>query len=53
MYDQVTSRELWLQQAPAFNFELDEPELLAKALESGFVTRVEGETDLYEINPDY
>lgn len=42
---------LWMNQAPSFNFELDEDELLAKALEVGFVKQV-GE-DSYEINEAY
>ena len=42
---------LWINQAPSFNFELDEDELLAKALEVGFVKQV-GE-DSYEMNDDY
>ena len=49
----VTAKELWMQQAPSFNFELDEAELLAKALESGFVAPVDGESDQYEINESY
>tara|TARA_R110000751_G_scaffold7533_1_gene30671 strand:+ start:316 stop:564 length:249 start_codon:yes stop_codon:yes gene_type:complete len=46
-----TSKELWINQAPSFNFELDEAELLAKALEAGFVTEI-GD-DQYEMNEDY
>ena len=42
---------LWMNQAPCWNFELDEDELLAKALEVGFVKQV-GE-DRYEMNQDY
>ena len=42
---------LWMNQAPSWNFELDEDELLAKALEVGFVKQV-GE-DRYEMNQDY
>ena len=42
---------LWINQAPSFNFELDEDELLAKALEVGFVKQV-GE-DSYEMNEAY
>jgi len=47
----VTSRELWMQQAPSFNFELSEEELLFRALEVGYVKRVA--KNLYEINDDY
>jgi hypothetical protein len=39
---------LWMNQAPSFNFELDEDELLVKALKVGFVKKV-GE-DCYELN---
>ena len=42
---------LWINQAPSWNFELDEDELLAKALEVGFVKQV-GE-DSYEMNEEY
>ena len=47
----VTSKELWVQQAPCFNFELDETQMLAKALEAGFVTKV-GENE-YLVNKEY
>ena len=40
-----------MTQAPCFNFELDEDELLDKALEVGFVTKVD--EDLYEVNDNY
>lgn len=46
-----TSNELWLKHAPDFNFELNEEELLKKALEKGFVRKV-GD-DQYEVNKDY
>ena len=42
---------LWINQVPCFNFELGEDELLAKALELGFVTQVSN--DCYEMNEDY
>ncbi len=35
-----TKQELWLNQAPCFNFECDADELLAQALSSGFVTKI-------------
>ena len=35
----VSKKDLWRLQAPAFNFELDEDQLLKKALSAGFVTR--------------
>ena len=47
-----TKHTLWLNQAPAFNFELDEDELLAKALESNFVLETDV-SDEYKINPNY
>ena len=40
-----------MTQAPSFNFELDEDQLLDKALEVGFVTKVD--EDLYEVNNNY
>tara|TARA_B110000908_G_C10077585_1_gene368037 strand:- start:72 stop:224 length:153 start_codon:yes stop_codon:yes gene_type:complete len=47
----LTARELYLYYAPSFNFELDQEQLLAKALDVGFVTKT-GD-DQYEINEDY
>ena len=35
----VTKDELFIWQAPSFNFELSADQLLARALEVGFVTR--------------
>jgi hypothetical protein len=49
----VTPKELWLAQAPSFNFELDEDDLLEKALESGYVTVADKDNDLYLVNKDY
>ena len=49
----VTPKELWLQQAPSFNFELDEDELLEAALEKGYVELADYGNDLYLVNPDY
>lgn len=49
----VTKDELFMQQAPSFNFELNKGELLERALESGYVTKVHGKDDLYMINQDY
>jgi hypothetical protein len=49
---QYFSKEsLFMTHAPSFNFELDADELIAKALEFGFVKEV-GE-DKYEVNEDY
>ena len=47
----VTKRELFQQQAPSFNFELGQDEILKEALKRGFVTEI-GE-DQYLINEDY
>ena len=46
-----SKQSLWMNQAPSFNFELDADQLLAKALEDGFVRKV-GE-DSYQMNEDY
>ena len=46
-----TQKELWLNQAPCWNFELDQDQLLQKALDVGFVIKV-GE-DAYLVNQDY
>jgi|JYMV01.1.fsa_nt_gi hypothetical protein len=48
----VTKQELWNMHAPNFNFELDEDEILSKALEREYVTQVKGE-DNYLINDEY
>jgi len=47
----VTKKELWLDQAPSFNFELGEDSLLKKALEVGFVTKTD--EDQYLVNENY
>ena len=49
----VTSEQFFQQQAPSFNFELNEDELIEKGLEVGFITKIEGAEDLYLINRDY
>ena len=46
-----TKEELWLNQAPSLNFELDEDKLLDKALDCGFVTKI-GE-DQFLVNNNY
>ena len=46
-----TKHSLFMNQAPSFNFELGADQLLKKALESGFVTKV-GE-DKYLMNENY
>ena len=47
----ITSKQLWDRCAPLFNFELDEPELLAEALRRKFVVKT-GE-DQYVVNENY
>jgi len=37
----MTSKEFFNQQAPAFNFELNEDELVAKALTQGVIVETE------------
>ena len=49
----ITKQELFLDQAPCWNFELNADELLAKALEVGYVTKVENEEDAYLVNNHY
>jgi hypothetical protein len=49
----VTKQELFQDQAPCWNFELNADQLLAKALEVGYVTKVEGQPDSYLVNNDY
>ena len=46
-----TKHELFMDQAPSWNFELDEEQLLEKALELKFVTKI-GD-DKYLRNNDY
>jgi len=46
-----TKQELFMAQAQSFNFELDEDQLLSKALELNFVTQI-GD-DKYLMNNDY
>jgi hypothetical protein len=47
----LNKHQLFMNQAPCWNFELDEDQLLDKALEVGFVTKVD--EDLYEVNDNY
>jgi len=49
----LTSQELFKSQAPLFHFELNEMQIVDKALRVGFVTKVEGDNDLYLVNEDY
>jgi hypothetical protein len=46
-----TKKQLWLNQAPCFNFELDEDELLEQALIKGFVTKIA--EDKFLVNNEY
>ena len=45
-------QKLFIEFAPAFNFELNGPQLLVKALERGYVVKV-GLLNIYEINENY
>jgi hypothetical protein len=47
----MTKKELFISQAPSFNFEKNADELLHQALLSGFVDEV-GD-DQYQVNVDY
>lgn len=47
----MTKKELYMNQAPSFNFEKNADELLHQALLSGFVNKV-GD-DQYQVNMDY
>lgn len=49
--DTVTKKELFMWQAPSFNFDLNADQLLKKALKVGFVTKVS--EDQYLINENY
>jgi len=51
--DMCTPDQLFLSQAPSFNFELNKVELLEQALESGYVVKIDGLKNLYLINKDY
>jgi|TARA_R100000789_G_scaffold1877_1_gene5271 hypothetical protein len=46
-----TKHQLFINQAPCWNFELDEDQLLVKALEVGFVTKIG--KDQYKMNNNY
>ena len=47
----MTKQELYLNQAPSFNFEKNADELLHQALLSGFVDQVG--PDQYQVNMSY
>ena len=46
-----SKRSLFMEQAPSWNFELGADQILAKALELGFVKKVG--KDKYEMNEHY
>jgi hypothetical protein len=46
-----TKKSLWLNQAHCFNFELNEDELLDKALKQNFVIKID--ENLYELNMNH
>ena len=46
-----TKKSFWLNQAHCFNFELNEDELLDKALKENFVIKIG--KDLYKLNMDH
>ena len=47
----LSKRELFMNQAPSFNFDLNADQILAKALDVGFVTEVS--EDQYLVNKNY
>ena len=49
----VTKKELFMKQAPSFNFELDQDEPLEHALDVGYVRTINGVDDQYLVNPSY
>lgn len=49
----ITSKELFQQFAPSFNFEKSEEQLIEIALERGFISKIEGDNDNYLVNEDY
>lgn len=53
MGEKVNKEQLFVQQAPNFNFEYGPDEILEMALKLKFVIPVEGEDDLFEINDHY
>jgi hypothetical protein len=51
-----TKQELFIAQAPSFNFELDADQLIIKGLEVGFITNVgkdQSNQTIYEVNQNY
>jgi hypothetical protein len=49
----MTSKEIFQQFAPSFNFEKSEDQLVELALERGFVSKIEGDNINYLVNEDY
>ena len=49
----ITKEELFQKFAPSFNFEKNADELLEIALEKGFLTRIENEDNLFQVNDEY
>ena len=47
----LSKKDLFMWQAPSFNFDLNADQILAKALDVGFVTEVS--EDQYLVNEDY
>ena len=47
----LSKKDLFMWQAPSFNFDLNADQILSKALEVGFVTEVS--EDQYLVNEDY
>lgn len=47
----LTKKDIFMTQAPMFNFELGADELVAEGLKRGFITKV-GD-DKYELNEKY
>lgn len=49
----ISSHDLFMQQAPNFNFEKSEEELVRHGLDVGYIKRVEGDDKLFIINENY
>ena len=51
-----TKQELFIAQAPSFNFELDADQLIIKGLEVGFITNAgkdQSNQTIYQVNQNY
>lgn len=51
--DTITKHDLFMMQAPSFNFELSEDEILTQALKVGYIFKVKSIPDAYVINHNY